>query len=441
MAGQMNMRAIHSRSGVLGAVTSAEGSALMFAMAFIVSYSVLPLVIGFLLEADSYFGDLAWISLAAAISVFAGSRCRLIDRFLQGRNRRVVIHGRLFVAVVWGVFILFVVLLWITAPSIPIISALQGSDPIMLAEQREQFLKARTGLEASFVYINAVITGALIPYSIAWMFVNNIRGRWALTGFFFFYAISFLEKAFFLKAFFPLFYLLAQGSIQSRISPRVMVVIGASLLFLATFLSGSGKVDATGGDEFFSVQFVPTGGLEHLVWRSFAIPMLTAVDAIRVFKEDFGGEYLLGATSSLISAVAGLDRVEFERLVFAAQWGQNDAGTGSANAAFVVEAFVNFGLPGVLAFGFLIGLALRSFALSSDEGYRAIWMLFAFGVYTSGLIGMLFSNGFLLLFFLSVAFRLRNGRTTIRNRAPPGSMDGAYRVRLVGQGRAVQGRY
>ena len=72
-----------------------------------------------------------------------------------------------------------------------------------------------------------------------------------------------------------------------------------------------------------------------------------------------------------MSSAFGLHRVEFERLVFAYEWGQNAAGTGSTNSVYVIEAFVNFGWAGVAIFSAVVGLMFRVFAQSEDEAFRA----------------------------------------------------------------------
>ncbi len=150
--------------------------------------------------------------------------------------------------------------------------------------------------------------------------------------------------------------------------------------------AGSGSLEEVSGDPFFSVSYAPQGGLQHLIWRSVAIPLVTAADAIRVLQEQFSGQPLWGATSSFVASLFGMERIEFERLVFAAQWGQNETGTGSSNSVYITEAFINFGWSGVVIFSFLIGLMMRMFAVSRDEAFRALWPLFAFGVYTYQLL-------------------------------------------------------
>ena len=107
---------------------------------------------------------------------------------------------------------------------------------------------------------------------------------------------------------------------------------------------------------------------------------------------------LLGATSSLLSAVFGLERINLERFVFEHQFGGwND--TANANAVYIVDAYANFGYVGVVIFGLFIGQIFRWFRLSSDGAFKSLWVIFAFTLFNASLIGMLFSNGFLYMIF------------------------------------------
>jgi hypothetical protein len=206
----------------------------------------------------------------------------------------------------------------------------------------------------------------------------------------------------------PLFYLVAQGRIRLIVKPSTLLLAMAGILVAVTFFSGVGTISSAGETDFFSAKYIPQSPLEYLLWRSVAIPLVTAADAIQLFYMDFDGEVFRGATSSLLCVLFGIERIEFERLVFAAQWGQNATGSGSSNSVYITEALVNFGLCGVIGFSCLVGMILRMFAKSRDEAFRSLWLIFCFGLYTSGLIGQLFSNGFILLFFQSGFCKFKN---------------------------------
>lgn len=394
--------------GLLGRLTRAEAGAGYFALLLIVTYTLAPLVVATQLDEAGSFIELAAVSGVAGVAVWLGAHVKMLDAFIEGRTPRVTMGPEAFIAVVWALFVLFVFVAWATADQIPLLAALGGADADTIAVLREQFLKSREGWQASFVYINAMLSGALIPYSIALMFLHGVRGRWLAFAFFLIYCISFVEKAFFLKAALPLLYLVAQRRVRVPLSPATLLWSMLGILFLVTALSGAGGAEEDGADAFFSVAYVPQGPLQHLVWRSVAIPVVTAADAMRVLNEEFGGRLLYGTTSSFVAALFGQERIEFERLVFAAQWGQNETGTGSSNSVFVTEAYVNFGWAGVVLFSLFVGWAMRMFARSPDEAFRALWPLFVLGAFTSGLIGLMLSNGYILFFAMALLVRFRH---------------------------------
>jgi hypothetical protein len=53
----------------------------------------------------------------------------------------------------------------ITAPKVPLLQALRGAPASELAFDREMFFKARTGFDSILVYINAIFTVAILPFS------------------------------------------------------------------------------------------------------------------------------------------------------------------------------------------------------------------------------------------------------------------------------------
>jgi hypothetical protein len=81
--------------------------------------------------------------------------------------------------------------------------------------------------------------------------------------------------------------------------------------------------------------------------------------------------------------------------------------TGSANAVYIIEAFINFGLIGVILFSTFIGFIFRLYSKNHDDAFRATWPLFAFGIFVSGLLGNLFSNGFILLFLFIILIKFK----------------------------------
>ena len=395
-----------ARSPILDAATRATSGATLLASAIAITYVLLPLGVYLLGVEHEFFLQLAEVSAMGAACIWLGSRLPFLDRLVVDDPAKRGVALDAFLVVVWGSFVLFVLLVVGTAERIPFLAAIQGSDPETVALLRERFLKAREGWQSVFVYVNALLAGTLVPYSLALMLLRRHRWRWLALGFFLVYCLSFVEKVFFLKAAIPVLYLVAQRLVPTRLKPRTVLAAGVLMLAAGTVAAGSGTLrdEATGGD-FFTTGFAAQGPLAFVAWRAVAIPVLTAADALRVFQEEHGGRNLGGASSSMLAALLGKERVNVERQVFAAQFGEAETGTGSANSVYVTEAFINFGWIGVAVFSLLVGLILRIFAASQDEALRSLWMLFAFGVFVSPLTGVLFSNGFLMILALSLLVR------------------------------------
>ena len=304
-----------------------------------------------------------------------------------------------FIFWVFCLFILVVFIVFITAPRIPLIESLRGATEEELTQYREDFLKARTGWEASLGYIISLINGAILPYLISLAFLKEYRYRFVYAFIFFMYCISFLEKAYFLKLAIPLFFVLYHKSKNKKLF-LIQGVIGVSLIisfmFVLAGLRGPGVVR---DEDFFSILYVPTNTFERIMWRAAVVPIITALDGVRVFLTDLNGQYLMGSSSSVIAFITGTERVNFERLLYQTQFGGTE--TGNANQYYVIEAFINFGYTGVLLFSFVVGSLIKFSIRSGDRVLLAIMPLLIYNLYSAGLIGTMLSNGFILLFLMS----------------------------------------
>lgn len=385
-------------------------------------YVALPLLIDAVFAPNPYFVQLAQLSVVAAVLIAVGYHVPLLDNRFSAAAPRIVVSARSFHVVVWGAFVIFLVITFTTAPSIPIFSAISGANAADLSLERGAFLKARVGLESVLIYISTLFVAALLPYSLALLFIRKSQLRFILLLLFLAYSLSFLQKALFFNVVLPLLYLAARN--RNASTKRILGVVFGSglLLYLVTLLAfgspednaleiGGGAV--TGGD-FFGASFLPSNPLEHLLWRATAVPMFSASDTLLVHQEQFGGEPLWGATSSFFAGAFGLERIPMERLVSEYEWGWNDI--ANSNALYVTEAFVNFDWFGVGVFSLFVGQSLRWFRRSRDEAFKSLWMIYVLAVFTSGLIGTLLSNGYLLMFAMALFVRL--GKPT-RRPAPP----------------------
>ena len=380
-----------------------ENGLVVFCTAIGLVYGILPILVYLSIFPEITFAHLGLLTALAISGLLLGFRISVFDRRLHGDGPRLVISPFAFHFTTWLIFISFILITLVTAPTIPLISAIRGASSEILSEERGEFLKGRTGAWIALLYLSTFLTSTLIPYSIILLYATRSHYRHLLASLFFIFCISFMQKALFLNLVLPL---LAYLSISHKLPARAAVtsILGSVvIIFFTTYLSlGDNEPnDARDGIsvlDYFSAAYAPTNPIEYFGWRALSVPIFTATDTLLVHSEEFGGRYLLGASSSLIASLTGMERINIERYVFEHQFGWWNE-LANANAVFITDAFVNFGYPGVLIFGMLIGQIFRWFKISSDVGFKSLWPLFAFGLFSASLIGMLLSNGFLYMLF------------------------------------------
>lgn len=368
---------------------------IFYALIFLVFFAIIPFI--FLHTAlPEYVELLTKITVASVVSFLIALNLPLGYR-LRLLQLRLDFNATIYVF--FGIFLMLILVVFTTAEKIPFIESLKGVDAAELAFYREMFLKSRSGWQSSLVYFNAIITGAILPYLIAIAFQRDHRHKFLFAALFFLYCISFLEKAYFIKLAIPVFFVYL-SQVQNK---TLFILKGSAVIFILTLgmfiVSGSAIVTAS-DDPFWSMGFTPTSPLEQLFFRSIVIPIITSLDALRVFVEDFKGSYFYGATSTLLALLTGQERINFERSLFEVQFGQNQTGTGNANSTYMIEAYINYGLPGVVIFSFILGKLIRFAIKSKDIALLSIMPLFIFYLYNAGLIGTMLSNGFLFLFLI-----------------------------------------
>lgn len=432
---------------LLAFVTSARNSAVTFVVLLLIVYGVAPLAIEQFTRDKNVWMELALMASVSGGAILIGSMLPIFDRQFDERQVRLRIDVKYLHITVWTLFALFALVTVMTAPAVPLFSALfETHTGTELDAQRGAFLKGRQGWEAALLYGSTLFTGTFLPYSLARMYFDRNKGRVPATVGFLVYAELFLQKALFIQVVTPIFYLFMQRKLGSVRGLVLLFAACIGLMYMNTVLArgvlpqtelekmvaqreaaeqeegrlqkqAENNTSALNRQEpsdiaednkridlippkFFSAKFLPLSSKEHVVWRLVAVPIFTAADAIRLFETKYQGALLMGATSTAIALATGTKRIAYEVEVFAFQWGQND--TAASNSVYFTEAFVNFGWAGLVVFSLVVGLAFRMFAKSSDEGFKAIWPLFAYNISQAGLIGTLLSNGYLLLFMIGL---------------------------------------
>ncbi len=156
--------------------------------------------------------------------------------------------------------------------------------------------------------------------------------------------------------------------------------------------------------EFLSAQYVPVGTLDFLAWRIFAVPIFTASDTLKVHDIWFYGNQMWGATSGFLSKIVGVENVNIERHVFEYQFGGWNE-SANANAVYFLDGYINFGLFGVIIYGLIVGQFFRVFAKTRDIALSSLWIIFANAVFSGSLIGVLLSNGWILILIYALMFK------------------------------------
>lgn len=306
----------------------------------------------------------------------------------------------------FGLFITFLAITVATSDGVPILAALRGADNAEIAVLREKFFKAREGWQSILPYINAVLSGSIIPYLIVLAFPRKYKYRYHLAFIFFIYCVSFSEKAYFLKIALPLFFYFYAVAKNKKMVLFVGTFSMFILLSVMTMISNY-EYEEGNSNPFFSMQYEPENPLEKTLWRSLVVPVITANDAIRTFQIDYRGQYLYGSSSGFISSIFGLERVRFERDVFRLQFGLEWEGTASSNSFYVTEAYVNFGMWGVFVFGLIVGWTLFFFIKTTDIALQGMSLLFLYTIFNSSLISTFMSSGYIFVIIWVSFFKFK----------------------------------
>lgn len=396
---------------VLYKLFASSSQPIIFFSIYIAFYCITPLIDYYFLSANPYMLQLAQIASLAALCMIIGYA--VIPRYLIIKPLHLFkIKGSYFVGAVISFFVLFVCVLMLTAKNIPLYMAFKVRDPYKLSIARAEFLKARQGYEIIFLYIHTMITTSFLPYVIFLGFVRNYAGRWYIFSIPYLYSFIFLEKAFFLRFILPFMSLtvskVKEGYYKKYFFPALLSI--PLVVIFNTFVSGFGTASGTEGthhkapsiksSSFYSANYqnANSGILQFITWRVGAVPVFSASDSLKLYKEKYHEHPLYGRTSTLVSHALGMNNIKFEREVFQAQWGGEETNTASSNAVFVIEQYVNFGWLGVLLSALLVGYIFAVLMRSKDLALAALSVTLALSLLFGGLMSTMVSCGFLALF-------------------------------------------
>ena len=402
-------------TSLVWALFTAKKAPQLLVSVIVLFYALAPLLIYFFVIDERAYLQMAGLATLTAACIALGNGLNVLDRWTRGTSHRVIIGSHAFIRFFFVFFLLFAFVTLFSAPSVPLLSAFTGADASALSDERGEFLKGREGPWIALAYLSSLLTSTFVPYCIVAAYATRDRLRHVFLALLFIYSVSFLVKALFLNLILPL---IAFAVERQVLRPRQLIVVGsatATVLLLMIALSGYGSLDASGFQslaDFFSTAYVPGSTLDFLIYRSLAIPVFSVVDTLLVHANELRGELLWGTTSSLIAGLAGVERINIERMVASYQYGGWNEFANS-NVVFFADGYINFGIVGVVCYGLFVGLTFRILRRSPDIGVRSLAVLYAFLLYSSPLIGMLFSNGFAFFFLHALFVRLGSGRKSL----------------------------
>lgn len=337
------------------------------------------------------------LALATAISIIGFSIGMLVNFFPNIKKKYIFINFNNYSWTVFIIYFFIVTLIISTAGQIPLIASLSGASQADIFILREVFLKDRKGFEAIYSYLITLVDTTFFPLVIIYSIIIKTRYRYLFILIFALYSISFLEKGYFLKIGIPLFFYYYY---KAKSKKTYLIVSGSFLLtiILAMFLlSKFDTSDVIRDEPFFSILYTPTTVFQAIVWRMVAVPVITAYQGFELFLSTaYNGQYFMGATSSLLSSIFGLERINFERALYQSQFGGSE--TANANQFYAVEAFINYGYIGVLMFSYFLGLIVKNMINTRNIAIICLIPVLYYNLFSSGLIGNLLSNGFLFFY-------------------------------------------
>lgn len=321
----------------------------------------------------------------------------------------------------WSLFAFLVLLSYfsvivyavVTAPGIALFEALRGASVSEVSGLREEFLRSREGWEKGLLYVYVIGVSAFMPLVISQLFMVRSKWRFAVLGAFLFSLALTLEKSRALVAMLPLVVIFVNSG-KAKKAYFVMVWLVLVIVLVSALARGglsSGEVapednPLLGVPDEYNLFVGESSQIYYIINRVWYIPYVTAIDWLRYREIILSGENTLGRSISPIAWITGEERISLEQEVFAFQWGQNETGTGSANTAFYVDAYLTFDYLGVIIYSIILAFFVRVCVCSANKALIACLVISLYSVCFNSFSGVLFSGGLGFIFILALFCRI-----------------------------------
>lgn len=391
----------------------------------------------------NFNGDTGWLfiqMLLLSLSVYMATvlLLRRIEFRAQLDKYSFVVNSQFLIWVIVVPYLLMYLYVVWTARSVPLWEALRGACSSDLALYREELFRTRIGLGSLLNYANSIFTVLLMPYAMLVLYLSRHQYRHWILGVFVFSLLISLEKSLILRAALPILILVVNGysnklgfsigKILTSIVVTILVVasitkgvvsnagcapeVGVVLEATDDGVKAESKVEVKVEANPYMQKYFPLGysnPLTFLANRVVWIPYITAIDTLNYSRDLLNGELLMGRSSAIISYLTGQQRFYLEREVFRYEWSQNSTGTGSANAVYISDAFVNFGWLGIVLGSMLLAFITQMFIATNNMAAKSIYYTYALLLSTGSIFGVLFSGGLLLAVLIAMFVKLEHG--------------------------------
>lgn len=376
----------------------------VLAVIYAVFFIFVPILVFFTGKDSHYFIKLSGISFLSTGAVVFGYYISHSLGVL--RNVKLVISPSFYVRTVSGVFFIYVFYVFYSFGGIPLISVFSGNvDPDII---RGEFFKGREGIDQVVIYIGALLIYIFVPFAVLVSYEYKLSGRLLFLTFSLFYCVLTLQKALLLNLLIPTFYYLFVTGRVGFVKIFLIFMLLVGYFVLAINVSGHAELDGTMFTfvDFFSSNYIPNSAVDYFIWRSIAVPVYTSVDTLIVFDEWMNSQFLMGGSSSMLSALFGVERINIEKIVFEYQFGGFNF-FANANAYFAVGLFTDFGYIGLVTLSFMLGMGFATVDKVKSVALCSMAFLLVYLLFNASVIGTLLSSGYVYLFFHAVFIKFQ----------------------------------
>lgn len=287
-----------------------------------------------------------------------------------------------------------------------------SGDAVVVSELRAASTKGKAGIDSIINVLHFASSYVGLPSIVLVAFWREWKTKYLLLFISILSLLLSLQKARAIIIFIPLLVMYASRGYTRR---TITIFSGFFLLiYIASNLVGldnsffqnisydpSFIARATSGSD--RMLFANPSIIEFIINRVVWIPTITALDWLRFHSEVLNADFLWGSTTPILYQILGhSSRFRIENEVFKYQFNAASESLGSANSHYLLDAYINFGIFGVIAYAFIFGFLL---GLTSRNMPKPIYFCiynYAYTAVIGNLHSLLFGGGWLIFAFLAI---------------------------------------